>query len=97
MAFLSQVSRCFFFGPRALHRSFFLGSEDGVSARSRVAWSSVDLNFEDSLEDHGVSRQLVLDKIALEASVWQRCRPCAVTGSLLPLSRTGDGLPATLP
>ena len=31
--------------------------------------------FENSLEDHGVSRQLVLDKIALEVSVWQRCRP----------------------
>ena len=36
-------------------------------------WFSGDLNLENSLEDHGVSGQLVLDKIALEVSVWQRC------------------------
>ena len=31
-------------------------------------WSSGDLYFENSLEDHGVSWRLVLDKIALEVS-----------------------------
>ena len=37
-------------------------------------WSSGDLYFENSHEDHRVSRQLVLHKIAMEISVWQRCR-----------------------
>ena len=53
-------------------------------------WSSGDLFFESSLEDHGVSEQLVLDKIALEISAWQRCRPLqlALTAHQL-LSRRG--------
>ena len=72
-------------------------------------WSSGDLHLENSLEDHGVSGQLALDKIAFEISVWQRCRPLQ-----LPLTahqllrrregvsvcwtcRTGDGPPSTLP
>ena len=38
-------------------------------------WSSGDLYFVNSLEDHGVSGHLVLHKIALDISVWQRCRP----------------------
>ena len=57
-------------------------------------WSSGDLHFENSLEDHGVSGQLVLDKIALEAPVWQRCRPLqlALTAHQLLRRREGVGI-----
>ena len=37
VAFLSQVGRCFCLAPRGAPLPFFFGSEDGVSARSRVA------------------------------------------------------------
>ena len=38
-------------------------------------WSSSDIYLDKSLEDHGVSRLLVPDEIALEAPVWQWYRP----------------------
>ena len=57
-------------------------------------WSSGDLYFDSSLQDHGVSGQLVLDKIALEISVWQRCRPLqlALTAHQLLCRREGVGI-----
>ena len=55
-------------------------------------WSSGDLHFENSLEDHGVSGQLVLDKIALEISVWQRCRPMQLALTAHQLLRRREGV-----
>ena len=55
-------------------------------------WSSGDLYFEKSLEDHGVSGQLVLDKIALEISVWQRCRPLQLALTAHQLLRRREGV-----
>ena len=65
--------------------SFVLFFFSGVSARSRVAGQSMVLYFGNSLEDHRVSGQLVLDKVAWRISVWQRCRPLqlALTAQLL--------------
>ena len=55
-------------------------------------WSSGDLHFENSLEEHGVSGQLVLDKIALEISVWQRCRPLQLALTAHQLLRKREGV-----
>ena len=54
-------------------------------------WSSGDLYFEISLEDHGVSRQLVLDKVALQISVWQRCHPLQLALTAHQLLRRREG------
>ena len=74
----------------------FCGSEDGVFARSRLQldspWSSGDLYLENSLEDHGVSGQPVLDKIAFEISVWQRCRPLQLALTAHQLLRRREGV-----
>ena len=89
----------FLFGPargtapssfQAVRMAFPL--DQGLQSDS--LWSSGDLFFEDSLEDHGVSGQLAFDKIALEISVWQRCRPLqlALTAHLLLRRREGVGI-----
>ena len=44
------------------------------------------------LEDHGVSGQLVLDKIALDASVWKRCWPLQLALTAHQLLRRREGV-----
>ena len=74
---------------------YSLGSEDGVSLDQGLQldrqWSTGDLYLENSLEDHGVSGQLVLDKIAVEASVWQWCRPLQLTLTAHQMLRRREG------
>ena len=55
-------------------------------------WSGGDPYLENSLEDHQVSGQLVLDKIASEASVWQRCRPLQLALTAHQLLRRREGV-----
>ena len=72
--------------PLAVRMAFSL--DQGLQLDS--LWSSGDLHLENSLEDHGVSGQLVLDTIAFEISVWQRCR--ALTAHQLLRRREGVGI-----
>ena len=91
-----QVGPCFVCVPLRCAAPFFKAVrmafplDQGLQLDS--LWSSVDLYFEDSLEDHGVSGQLVLDKIALEASVWQRCRPLQFAPTAHQLLRRREGV-----
>ena len=77
------------FGPERNTAPFLLSSRDSL-------WSSGDLHLENTLEDQGVSGQLVLDKIALEFSVWQQCRPLQLVLTAHQLLRKREGFSVTL-
>ena len=75
-AFLSQVGRCFCLVARGalslLFQAVWMAFPLDQGLQLDSLWSSGDLHFDNSLADHVVSRQLVLDKIvALDFSVWQ--------------------------
>ena len=73
--------------PQALRTAFSLDQRLQFDSQS-----SGNLYLENSLEDHGVSGQLVLDKITFEDSVPQRCRALQLALTAHQLLRRREGV-----